>query len=77
MKIAVGEFLEFNKEKANIDVKVRVVSDRQVEYEGKRYFLSPLVKELLDLPRNVAPVSYWIYKGKNLSDIYDETYGFR
>jgi hypothetical protein len=36
--------------------------------------LTAVTKELLDLDYAVQPTRYWNYGGKNLSDIYNETY---
>lgn len=49
-----------------------VVSDRQVEYEGKRYSLSGLAQALLQYPRSVRGSAYFTYEGQKISDIYDE-----
>lgn len=52
----------------------RVVSEHTVEFDGKIYSLSVLTKKLRQLSYYVAPCKHWTYKGKKLSDIYDDTY---
>ena len=54
--------------------RCRVVDERRVEYEGEVYRLSALTAELLDKDYHVAPMPHWLYDGRSLSDIYNETY---
>jgi hypothetical protein len=72
MGINIGEELEYIDGDGNI--KVKVISDKKVEYDGKEYSLTSLTQELLGLAYSIQPTRRWMYKGKNLSDIYDETY---
>lgn len=59
-------------------IVARVVSDKEVEFEGKRWKLSPLTRELQTRRGKVnASGSYqgpwwWQYDGKRLSDIIDQ-----
>ena len=71
MNIPMGATLVFVKDS---DITVKVVSPNKVLYNLEEYSLSALTKELLDLPYYVKPTRYWIYEGKNLQLIYDETY---
>ena len=71
MNIPMGATLVFVKDS---DITVKVVSPNKVLYNWEEYSLSALTKELLDLPYYVKPTRYWIYEGKNLQLIYDETY---
>ena len=71
MNISMGATLVFVKDS---DITVKVVSPNKVLYNLEEYSLSALTKELLDLPYYVKPTRYWIYEGKNLQAIYDETY---
>lgn len=71
--ISVGDTVVF--EPANIGVVV--ASDRQVEYEGKLYYLSPFVTEFM--PKDKRNTSgayqgcrYFSYKGRLLFDIWQE-----
>jgi hypothetical protein len=72
MGIAIGEELEYLDEDKK--VKVIVKTNKTVEYNNTEYSLTKLTQELLQLDYAVQPTRKWSYKGKNLSDIYDETY---
>ena len=51
-----------------------VADKRKVEYEGKAFSLSKLIKQLLGLNRGVSGTRYWTHEGRSLSEIRDETY---
>lgn len=55
-------------------VTVTITGDKQIVYNNEMTSLTAVTKKLLNAPRNVAPTRYWEYDGKNLRDIYDETY---
>lgn len=59
-------------EDSNITAIVKDI--RKVEYNGEELSLTALTKKLLGLSYNVAPLPYWTYNGKNLSDVYEELY---
>ncbi len=68
----VGEDIHFHKDPT---IVARVVSDKEVEFEGKRWHLSPLTK-MLQERRGEANSSgayqgaqYWDYDGIRLADI--------
>ena len=71
MGISVGDDLVYEKDSS---IKVTVINDKKVDFEGKEYSLSALTKKIRKLPYYVAPCKYWSYNGKNLHDIYNETY---
>jgi len=71
MGISVGDELLYEKDPT---VRVTVISNKKINFEGKEYSLSALTKKIRKLPYYVAPCKYWSYKGKNLDDIYNETY---
>ena len=52
----------------------RVVANRKVEYKGETMSLTPLTMQLLGAPRAVSPTPYWSFEGRNLNEIYNETY---
>jgi len=54
--------------------KAKVLDEVYVEFNGKETRLSPLTQKLLKSEIPVAPLPYWEFKGKRLSDYYDETY---
>lgn len=55
-------------------VCVTVVADKKVSYNDNEISLTAITKQLLGLDYAVQPIKYWVYDGKNLRDIYDETY---
>ena len=72
MGIPKGATLHFVK---NMSVHVKVIDNKQVEYDGKTHALSRLTAQLLKSPaKYVAPMPNWTYEGKNLHDYYNETY---
>ena len=71
MGIPVGSVLVFAGDE---DAEVTVTSDRKVNFRGENVFLSKVTRELLGLEYNVQPTRYWTFNGKNLRDIYAETY---
>ncbi len=54
--------------------EVEVYADRKVLYKGEERSLTSVTQELLGLEYNVQSTPYWTYNGKNLGDIYNETY---
>ncbi len=71
MNIKKGSMLIYT---TDAKVIVEVIADKKVLFEGKEYSLSAVTKKIKQLPYYVAPCRYWLYKGKNLQDIYEETY---
>lgn len=77
-------FYEMGMEKGDIltwkddaDISVVVTSDRKVSYNGDEISISALSAQLKGYKsKHIAPCAHWLYKGKLLSDIYDETYPF-
>lgn len=70
----IGKYITYIYDK---DITVKVVSDRDVEFEGKKWKLSPLVREL-ETRRGTVNSSgaysgpmYWEYNGKNITDYYE------
>ena len=51
-----------------------IVNGRQVEHEGETWALSYLTNKLLNHEGPIRGTAYWTYKGKALTEIYDETY---
>lgn len=71
MNIPIGSTLVYVK---NSDITSTVTGIKKVTFEDVEFSLTALTRKLLDLPYNVAPCRYWTYEGKNLQEIYDETY---
>ncbi len=71
MGIPDGAVLVFAKNK---EIRVYVNGIDKVIYNNQETSLTPLTRELLNLPYNVQPSRYWIYEDKTLRDIYEDTY---
>lgn len=72
MGIPMGAILQYARN--DIDAEVQVCADRKVLYNGEDRSLTSVTQELLGLEYSVQPTQYWTYNGKNLTDIYNETY---
>ena len=72
MGLKEGDILKFGR---NEEV-CTILNARQVSYEGESWFLSNLTNKLLDRTGPMHGAPYWYYNGKNLQDIYNETYSF-
>lgn len=55
-------------------VEVVIVSEKKVLYNEEEVSLTRVTKELLELDYAVQPTKYWLVNGKNLRDIWQETY---
>ncbi|MCD7763711.1 MAG: HNH endonuclease family protein [Lachnospiraceae bacterium] len=68
----VGEYIQFHKEPS---ISAKVVSDKEVEFEGEKWRLSKITKELqkrrgeLSASGAYNGAQYWDYDGMRLSDI--------
>jgi hypothetical protein len=72
MGIPKGASLQFERDSA---IQVKVIDNKQVEYNGKPQSLSLLTAKLLKSRAKYSPpMQYWTYEGKNLRVIYNETY---
>ncbi len=69
--IPVGSTLEF---KGKGDHFCTVLNRHHVEFDGKKWMISSLTQELLGLERPVRGIDYWQFDGRDLKDIYEETY---
>lgn len=70
----VGKYISYIYDK---NISVKVVGDREVEFEGKKWKLSPLVRELETRRGTVnnsgaytGPI-YWEYNGISITDYYE------
>lgn len=72
MGIPEGAVLKLVK---NSKTQVKVLNEKQVEYEGKPYSFSKITAMLVAKNSNyVRPTKHWTWEGKNLYEIYNETY---
>jgi len=72
MNIPIGSKLKYAKD--DQDIEVEVCSEKKVIYNGKITSLTAVTRELMQIGHDVQPTPYWMYEGKNLMDIYNETY---
>jgi len=56
------------------EVTVTISSEKKVIYNEEEMSLTRVTKELLELDYAVQPTKYWLVDGKNLRDIWRETY---
>ena len=73
MGMQKGDILQWREDPS---IAISVYSGRSVLYDGKEIAISALTRDLRNAKYYVAPGPYWLFKGKLLSDIYDETYPF-
>lgn len=71
MQIPVGAMLVYRNDPS---IQARVVDDRQVERNGEISSLTKITTDLLGTDYQVQPSPYWTFEGRNLKDIYEETY---
>lgn len=71
MGIAEGEELTYDFDPS---VTVKVVSNKKVSYNGEEISLTAVTKQIMGITRELQPTSYWSYQGRNLKDIYEETF---
>ena len=70
MGLKEGDILKFGRNEESCTV----LNGRQVSYEGEPWFLSNLTNKLLDRTGPMDGSPYWYFNGKNLKDLYKETY---
>ena len=56
------------------EITVTIASEKKVIYNEEEMSLTCVTKELLELDYAVQPTKYWLVDGKNLRDIWRETY---
>lgn len=71
MAITIGSMLQSNYNHETCEV----VDAKKVNFRGEVMSLTRATREMLELEYSVQPSPYWVYEGKILKDIYDETYG--
>lgn len=72
MGILPGKVLNFTYG----DATCEVVDDIKVNYLGETMSLTRATRSVLKNEYNVAPNGYWLYEGRRLNTIYNETYPF-
>jgi len=71
MGIEIGSKLSFVKVPT---IEVTISGDKRITYQGEEMSLTAVTKKLLGITHALQPTAYWTFDGKNLRDIYDETY---
>ena len=71
MGIPTGSVLTMERDAS---LTVEVVEPRKVFHDGEAVGLSRATRDLLGLDYYVAPTRFWLFKGRSLNDIYNETY---
>ena len=71
MGMKKGDTLVFVKDPSII---VTIVDEKKVMFQGEIYSLTGVTIKLLNITHAVQPTGYWLFDGRNLRDIYDETY---
>ena len=72
MGIPIGSKLVFAKD--DLIREAFVCGARKITIDGKETSLTAATRELLGLQHDVQPTPYWTFNGKNLWEIYNETY---
>jgi hypothetical protein len=69
-----GDILKW---KDDPNIYVTIISDRKVSYNGEEVSISALSAQLKGYKvKHIQPTPHWLFNGKPLSEIYDETYPF-
>ena len=71
MGIPIGAKLIFRDRP---EIEVEVVDSRHVKYLDEVNTLTPITMEILKKKTAIQPTPYWIFKDRNLMDIYENTY---
>ena len=71
MGVPAGSDLQFTEPPHEV---VTVANPRKVIFRGEEVSLSYVTRELLGIDYNVRPTQYWIFNGRRLGAIYQETY---
>lgn len=71
MDIPVGSLLTFDE----TGDQVKTLGPKKVQFkDNDNLSLTAVTRELLELDYNVQPTKYWSFEGKNLRQIWEETY---
>ncbi len=56
------------------DGEIKVTGERKVSFQGQEMSITQATSSYLERAYAVAPAPYWLYEGRSLSEIYNETY---
>jgi hypothetical protein len=71
MGIPIGSLLNFVRDATT----VKVSGPRTVFFGDEELSLTAATRQILGIEYSVQPGRYWMFNGRSLSDIYEETYG--
>ena len=71
MGIPTGSMLVYVEDSL---VEVKVVAPKRVEFGAEIVSLSRATMEIRGLDYHVAPTRYWLFEGRSLNEIYNDTY---
>lgn len=71
MGISIGEILHSTHGPAT----VVVTGPRKVRLNDEEMSLTAVTRQVLSIDYSIAPAPHWTYKGRSISEIYEETYG--
>ena len=72
MGLKAGDILKFGRNNETC----KVLNARQVSYKGETWHLSNLTKKLVDNTSPLDGYASWYINGRNLQEIYNETYSY-
>lgn len=71
MGLITGDVLNYVEDP---DITVTIARENKVLYNGTEYSLTKLTQELKGLPHAIQPTGEWLFEGRNLIDLYNDTY---
>ncbi len=71
MGISIGSILTYVNDN---NIIATVITARKVRYNNEETSLTAIIKRLHNLTQAVQPTKFWAFEGRNLRDIYDDTY---
>ena len=70
MGIPKGSELECNYNGETCTVE----SERKIKFRGEEMSLTNATKVIMDIKHSIQPAPYWVFNGRNLLEIYNDTY---
>ncbi len=55
-------------------IQVKVINDRKISFNDEIMSLTKATRTIKELDYSIQPTPYWVYEGKTLKDIYEETH---
>ncbi|GAB4223283.1 MAG: hypothetical protein Kow0076_5530 [Francisella sp.] len=71
MGLNIGDILTYGSDNS---ITVEIVGDKKVSYNGEVMSLTAVTQKIKGLDYQVQPTRYWYQNGRNLKDIWEETY---